>query len=158
MFSASSAAGPSEEGSALQFFTAAPFPRLHVLLPLVGSRVAAGFPSPASDHLEDSFDLNELLVKNPPATFLVRGVGRSMEGMHIYDGDFLLVDQAVEPRDGHVVIACLDGEFTCKLLRRENGVVWLQAANPEFRAIEITPERDFEVWGVVTSKITRFKV
>ena len=141
-----------------EFFLPAPFPRLRVPLPLFSSQVRAGFPSPADDHLEGEFDLNELLISNPPATFLMRAAGLSMLKDGIQDGDLLIVNRAVEPRNGHIVVASLDGEFTLKRLRKDGERVWLQPSNEEFPRIEIGPERDFQVWGVVTSKVTEFKV
>ena len=142
----------------LQFFRPAPFPRLRVALPLVSTEVCAGFPSPADDHIEGEFDLNELLIGNPPASFLVRVSGESMKEADICHGDLLIVDRSVEARDGHIVVACLDGEFTVKRLRREGQRVWLQPANVDFPRIEVNRERDFQVWGVVTGKVTQFKV
>ena len=144
----------------LIFHRPASFPRLRVPLPLFSAQVRAGFPSPADDHLEGEFDLNELLITNPPATFLMRVAGLSMTGkkVQIHEGDLLVVNRAIKARDGHIVIACLDGEFTIKMLRKEGTRVWLQPANEEFANIEITAERDFQVWGVVTSKVTEFKV
>lgn len=142
----------------LQFFRPAPFPRLRVPLPLVGTKVCAGFPSPADDHLEGEFDLNELLINNPPATFLVRAAGLSMQKADIHNGDLLIVDRSVEAKAGHIIVACLDGEFTVKQLCREGRRVWLQPANEDFPRIEIGPERDFQVWGVVTGKVTQFKM
>ena len=144
--------------AALQFYRAAPFPRLRVPLPLVATEVCAGFPSPADDHLEGEFDLNELLVTDPPATFLVRASGMSMKRDDIFDGDLLLVNRAIKARDGHIIVACLDGEFTLKRLRRQGERVWLEPSNEDFPQIEIGPDRDFQVWGVVTSKVTQFKV
>lgn len=143
---------------ALPFLPAAPFPRLRVPLPLFAVEVRAGFPSPADDHLEGQFDLNELFVANPPATFMVRVAGESMKEVNICDGDLLIVDRSVEAKPGHIVVACLDGEFTVKRLYREGGRVWLQPANAAFPKIEIGPEREFQVWGVVTGKFTQFKV
>ncbi len=142
----------------LRFARPTPSPRPRLALPLVGAKVCAGFPSPADDHLEGEFDLNDLLITNTPATFLVRASGLSMKVDRIYDGDLLLVNRALEARDGHIVVACLDGEFTCKRLRREHGRVWLQPSNDDFPDIEISPEHDFQVWGVVTAKITQFRV
>ena len=140
-----------------QFYRTAPFPRLRVPLKLVGSSVCAGFPSPADDHLEGEIDLNEMLIKNPVATFLIRATGESMKGADIVDGDLLIVDRSVEAHSGHIVVACLDGEFTVKRLCREAGRVWLQPANEAFPCLEISSERDFVVWGVVTGKVKQFK-
>lgn len=144
----------------LDFRRPAPFPRLRVPLPLVSARVCAGFPSPADDHLEGAFDLNELLVKNPPATFLVRVSGESMAGVEapqIANGDLLVVDRAAEAKDGSVVVACLDGEFTVKRLRRAKGRVWLQPANREFPEIAVGPGQELVIWGVVTARVSQFQ-
>jgi DNA polymerase V len=121
--------------------------------PFVGSRVSAGFPSPAEDSLERGLDLNEYLIDHQAATFFVRVKGPSMIGAGIHDGDTLIVDRAVEPRDGSVVVALVDGEFTVKRLRRNRGCIALVAENPAYEPITITPGCDFEVWGVVTYAI-----
>lgn len=117
---------------------------------LFATPVAAGFPSPAESYVERPLDLNEFMVQRPEATFFVRVQGDSMTDANIRSGDILVVDRSLEPRDGQVVVAVLDGEFTVKHLHRRNGRVLLQPANPRFRPIPITPERDFQVWGVVT--------
>ncbi len=141
----------------LQIFSAAPFPRLRVPLPMVSSEVCAGFPSPADDHLEGVFDLNELLVRNPPATFMVRVAGESMREAHICHGDILIVDRAETACHGDIVVAKLDGEFNVKRLRIEGRRVFLDPANGDFAPVEIGSERDFTVWGVVTGKVTQFR-
>ena len=78
-------------------------------LPLVLWRVDAGFPSPAADFAEEPLDLNDLLGKNPPATFLMRVSDRSMETAGIFDEDLLVVDRSLEAKDGNVVIATVNG-------------------------------------------------
>ena len=129
--------------------------RASLALPLFESRVAAGFPSPADDHLEKTLDLNELLVRRPAATFFVRVEGTSMIGAGIHPGDILVVDRAEEAQDGQIVVAAVDGELTVKRLRRERARVYLQPENPDYRPIEITGETDLVIWGVVTSVIHR---
>ncbi|WP_084184951.1 LexA family protein [Desulfonatronum thiodismutans] len=128
---------------------------LDVELPLYLSPVTAGFPSPADDFLEKRLDLNDYLVKNPVATYLVRASGDSMQGAGIHDGDILVVDKSVEATDGKVVIAIVYGEFTVKTLRKRNGKACLVPANAEYPVVELTPEMDCEVWGVVTSVIRK---
>ena len=81
-------------------------------LPLYSSKVPAGFPSPADDHMEGKLDLNTYLVKHPTATFFVKASGDSMVGAGIHDGDILVVDRSLEPRQGQVVIAAIDGQLT----------------------------------------------
>jgi len=122
-------------------------------LPLFGSRVSAGFPSPADDYLEDTLDLNSHLIKRPAATFLVRVSGDSMINAGIHPDDILVVDRSIEPTDGRIVIAVLDGELTVKRLSKRNGQVQLLPENPDFTPITVTEEQDLRIWGVVTNVI-----
>lgn len=119
-------------------------------LPLYSESVQAGFPSPAQDHIEKQLDLNEYLVSHPVATFFVRVQGDSMREANIHSGDILIVDRALEAVSGKIIVAVLNGEFTVKRLKKENGQVWLLPENDDFEPISIQPESDFEVWGVVT--------
>lgn len=121
-------------------------------LPLALSAVAAGFPSPATDHMDGALDLNALMVRRPSATFFVRVQGESMRDAGIYEGDLLVVDRAEPPTDGAVVLAILDGEFTVKRWRHRDGRWQLHADHPDYPPIDIG-ERDFEIWGVVTHTV-----
>jgi len=125
-------------------------PGRSVSCPLFIAPVVAGFPSPADDYVERGLDLNEFLVAHPQATFFARVRGTSMEGVGIHDGDTLVVDRAIAARDGQVVIALVNNEFTVKRLKRTKRGLFLVAENPSFHAIEVTPGMAFEVWGVVT--------
>jgi DNA polymerase V len=119
-------------------------------IPLFTARISAGFPSPADDLVDRRLDLNELLVAHPAATFFVRVEGTSMIDAGIHPGDILVVDRALEPRHGSIVIAVVNGEFTVKRYRRARGKGCLAAENPGFRPIELTGDMDVEVWGVVS--------
>lgn len=121
--------------------------------PLMTAAVAAGFPSPADDYAEGALDLNELLIKRPAATFFVRVSGDSMIGAGIHDRDLLVVDRSLEPVDGAVVIAAVDGELTVKRLRRDGERLTLVPANADYRPLELDPEGDNQLWGVVTHAI-----
>lgn len=123
--------------------------------PLLLCPVQAGFPSPADDYVEHSLDLNEHIVRNPPATYFVRAVGDSMEGAGIRSGDLLVVDRSIDPRPGLIVIASVQGEYTVKTLERSAGRLRLAPANPRYAAIDITSDSDLEIWGVVTHVIHR---
>jgi len=112
--------------------------------------VAAGFPSPADDYIDQTLDLNEHLVAHPTATFFVRASGDSMLGAGIHNKDILVVDRALDPKNGDVVIAALDGELTVKRISNKGGRVWLLPENPEYKPLEVGPETCFEIWGVVT--------
>lgn len=126
------------------------------LLPLAGDRVQAGFPSPAEDFAVKRIDLTEVLVTHPQATFLLRVSGESMKDAGIFDGDMLVVDKAIKPRHGHIVVAVVDGEFTVKYLHMRAGRVKLKPANVTFPEISPKEGQTLEVWGVVTSAIKRF--
>ena len=131
--------------------------RNKIVRPLFLCGISAGFPSPADDYIDRSLDLNELLIKNPAATFFVRVAGESMTGVGIHDGDILVVDRAVEPASGKIVVAAVNGELTVKRLLRNRGSCRLVAENPAYPQMEISAESQFEVWGVVTSVIHQFE-
>lgn len=120
-------------------------------IPAVESFVAAGFPSPADDFLEKSLNLHELVVKHPAATFFVKVIGDSMRDAFIVSGDILVVDRSLQPSDGKIVVAVLNGEFTVKRIKMApNGRILLAPANNDYAAIPIQEGADFQVWGVVT--------
>lgn len=112
--------------------------------------VAAGYPSPAQDYFEGRIDLNAHLIKDVTSTYVVRVSGESMAGAGISDGDELIVNRALEPVDGSVVVAVLDGELTVKRLRITRTGVVLQAENPAYPDIVVPSLSDLLVWGVVT--------
>ena len=125
--------------------------------PLMESPVAAGFPSPAEQYAETPLDLNELLVRNPPATYFVRASGDSMTGAGIRSGDILVVDRSLDASDGSIVIANVDGEFTVKYFRKSSdGAVRLEPANPRYRAITFREGMELRLFGVVTALIHQF--
>ena len=128
-----------------------------VELPLASSGVHAGFPSPAEDFVEGSLDLNRLLIKDSAATFFVRVEGDSMQDAGIYDGNLLVVDKSLHPQDGDIVVCFLDGEFTLKRIRIQEGKITLLPANKRYKPIEVNPDDEFTVWGVVRSSINMFR-
>jgi DNA polymerase V len=119
--------------------------------------VPAGFPSPAEDYAEGPLDLNRHLIDHPAATFFVRVKGDSMTGVGIYSGDLLIVDRAINPTSGSIVIAVVDGEITVKRFHQSRGRITLLPENPAYAPIEIHHDTDFEVWGVVTRAIHFFR-
>ncbi len=124
-------------------------------LPYVDEGIAAGFPSPAQDYMDLSLDLNKELIKHPAATFYGRVKGTSMKDAGIDDGDILVIDRSLEYRNGMTAVCFIDGEFTVKKLKLKNGKVFLIPANEEFKPIEITPDNEFMVWGIVTYVIKK---
>ncbi|MFF2844533.1 LexA family protein [Paenarthrobacter sp. NPDC057981] len=125
------------------------FSLMSVLLAPVA--VAAGYPSPAQDYFDGRIDLNEHLIKDVTSTFVVRVTGQSMEAAGISDGDELIVNRALEPKDGSVVVAVLDGELTIKRLRITAQGVVLQADNPTFPDIKVAALSELTIWGVATT-------
>ncbi|WP_231583476.1 LexA family protein [Rufibacter radiotolerans] len=120
-----------------------------VEIPLFASYISAGFPSPADDYLEDRIELGEYLVQNPTSTFMMKVKGNSMRDANIHEGDLLVIDKSLKPRDGLPVVCFLDGEFTVKTFRKIKDKVFLEPANPAYPRIEITEEMDMRVWGVI---------
>ena len=118
--------------------------------PLFLDSVSAGFPSPATDYLENKLDLNEYLVKHPAATFIVKASGPSMIEAGILSGDLLIVDRSVTPKNDNIVIASVFGELTVKKLRKKRSTLFLVSANNEYPSIEVKEEMECFIWGVVT--------
>jgi DNA polymerase V len=128
-----------------------------VSLPLVDGGISAGFPSPAQDYIDLSLDLNKELIDNPSSTFFGRVRGNSMIDAGIEDGDLLVIDKSLEPKDGDTAICFLDGEFTLKFVSIDKDEVYLVPANPEYKPIKVTAENNFCIWGVVTYSIKDHK-
>ncbi|CAI0742846.1 DNA polymerase V subunit UmuD [Serratia entomophila] len=120
-----------------------------VTLPLFAEPVACGFPSPAQDYVESRLDIGKLLVRHPNATYFVRASGDSMVDGNIKDGDLLIVDSALTPEHGNIVIAAVDGEFTVKKLQRHPDLRLLPM-NPAYAPIVFGDETQLEIFGVVT--------
>jgi DNA polymerase V len=121
-------------------------------LVLYTSRVPAGFPSPADDHLDGKLDLNEHLVRRPAATFFVRAKGESMKDAGIFDGDLLVVDRSLHPQADDIVIAVIHGELTVKRVKKPNDAWTLTAENQDYPDI-LLDDAGCEVWGIVTHSI-----
>jgi DNA polymerase V len=125
-------------------------------LPLISCAIPAGFPSPATDYMEDGLDLNQYLVRHKAATFLFRVQGHSMRDAGIMDGDKVVVDKSVTPLHDHIVIAVIDGEYTIKRLYNHCGRIELRAENPAFKPICFNEFSLLEIWGVVVGVVRRY--
>lgn len=125
--------------------------REHLSIPLMNMAVAAGFPSPAEDYMEDRINLNNFLIQHPEATFIVKCTGDSMIQAFIPRLCYLVVDKSITAVNGDIVVASVNGEFTVKYLRKNEYKCWLVPANPKYPEMLITAEMDMRVWGVVTS-------
>ena len=124
--------------------------------PYFSSSVAAGSPMTADDHMDDMLDINNLLISHPHATFFVRVEGDSMRDAGISTGDILVVDRAVEAQHGSIVVAIINSEFTVKRLWKGDNRIELLPENPKYSPIQITPEMDFQIWGVVSYTLHKF--
>ena len=117
--------------------------------------VEAGFPSPAEEELLDTLSLDDLLIQDRAATFLLKVSGDSMSGAGILPGDMVIVDRGQTPRSGDIVIAEVDGQWTMKHLRKRGDTVTLVAANPKYQPIK--PKSELKIAGVVTAVVRKYK-
>ena len=111
---------------------------------------ASGFPSPSRDYFDGRIDLNRHLIRDVTSTYVVRVSGDSMSGTGISDGDELIVDRSLTPRDGSVVVAVLDGELTVRRLRLTGRGIVLSAENPGYADVNVPDPAALTIWGVVT--------
>ena len=133
-----------------------PLAAVSMMLPIAAGFIHAGFPSPAEDFEVNRLDIAQILIRHPQSTYFWRARGISMRDKGIDDGDLLVVDRALRPQHGHIVVATVDGEFTVKELFQRSGRMRLKAANPTFPDIIPKDGQTIEIWGVVTSGIKRF--
>ncbi len=116
--------------------------------------VRAGFPSPATDLNDEFIDLNQHLIRHPTSTFYARVAGDSMIEEGIDDGDLLIIDRSLVPEDGDLAVCCVDGDFTLKRIKivSDNRIL-LMPSNSRYHPIEVTPDNELIVWGIVTNTI-----
>lgn len=124
-------------------------PSTHLSIPLAIEKVSAGFPSPAQDYIDRSLDMNEHLIKNETATFIVRVASLSMLNAGIDIDDELIVDRSLDAKHNDIVIALIDNDFTVKRLMIEEKR-WLKAENPDYAGIHLQEGQELIIWGVVT--------
>ena len=122
-------------------------------LPYADGGIKAGFPSPAQDYISQAIDLNKELIHHPSTTFYGRVSGDSMKDAGLDDGDILVIDKSLEPRSGDMAVCYIDGEFTIKYIKIDAQVIWLIPANEAYKPIKVTPENEFQIWGIVTYSI-----
>ena len=132
-----------------------------VAIPLYSSKVSAGFPSPAEDHVETRLDPSEFLIDQKDATFFVTIQGYSMIDIGLLPGDKAVIDRSKNASVGDIILAIVNGEFTIKILGRhtKTKAPRLLPANSTgaYSPIEITEEMNFEIWGVCTGSFRRFQ-
>jgi DNA polymerase V len=123
----------------------------------ISSEIKAGFPSPAADFEESKVSLDHLLIKNKEATFYAKASGNSMTGAGIDDGDILVIDRSLEPRNNAVAVCFIDGEFTVKRIKKTDEAVYLMPENSNYAPIQIAAHNEFIIWGIVTYVIKQIK-
>ena len=122
---------------------------------LVEQGISAGFPSPADDFKEVRISLDKELVKNTESTFYARVCGNSMEDAEISDGDLLVIDRSIEPKNNMISICFLDGEFTVKRILKKEGKLYLKPENKNYKKILVNEENKLIIWGIVTYVIKK---
>ena len=124
---------------------------MKLLLPFHVNKVGAGFPSPATDYVEDDLDLNAHLIKNIPSTFLIRVQGKSMNVVGINDGDLLVVDRSLNPKNFSTVVANVNEELVVKTFIKEKNQSFLTSGSKKLKdKINLTENPEIFIWGVVT--------
>ena len=124
---------------------------MKLLLPLHLNKVGAGFPSPATDYVEDDIDLNAHLIKNTPSTFLIRVQGKSMSSIGIHNGDLLVVDRSLSPKNFSTVIVNVNEELVVKSFIKEKDQSFLTSGSKKIKdKINLTENPEIIIWGVVT--------
>jgi len=127
---------------------------MKALLPFHLNKVGAGFPSPATDYVEDDIDLNSHLIKNIPSTFLIRVQGKSMNKVGIHNNDLLIVDRSLDPKNFSTVIANVNEELVVKTFIKEKTESFLTSGSKEEKdKIILIENPEVIIWGVVTYTI-----
>ena len=116
---------------------------------LIEQGISAGFPSPADDFKEIRISLDRELVKNRDATFYARVSGESMVGAGLDDGDLLIIDRSIDPKNGKIAVCLVDGEFTVKRIKKEKDKFYLMPENENYKPIELREDNELTIWGVV---------
>lgn len=134
----------------------------HVPIAYPLESVSAGFPSPAQDYIEKKIDLNDHLIHNPIATFILKVHSLSMKNAGIDIGDEILIDRSLDAEHGDIVLALINNEFTVKRFMQEKSAhghvkIWLKAENPDFPDIYPQSEEQIMIWGVVTCILKKLK-
>lgn len=128
--------------------------------PIYSGKVCAGqsrFPSPAQDYEQETLDLNQRYITNPPATYFFTVKGDSMINAGIFDGSIAIVNAALTPKSSSIVVAEVEGEWMIKRLYKRGNVVKLLSENPAYPPIEFTEGQELRIFGVVEHVINKAK-
>jgi DNA polymerase V len=124
---------------------------------IMDTPIACGFPSPAADSKESSLDFNELLLKHKSSTYCLRASGRSLENSGIYDGDILIVDKSLTPKNNDLVVAEYQGGFTAKRLKIKGDTIYLHPECDDYPDIQITEKDSFSLFGVISAVVRTYR-
>ena len=131
---------------------------MKLTIPFYLHKAGAGFPSPATDYIEDDLDLNTHLISNAPATFIIRVQGKSMRDVGIYDGDLLIVDKSINPKNFSTVIANVNEELVVKTFIKEKEISYLTSGSKDINnKINLDESQEVVIWGVVTYVIHKLQ-
>ena len=131
---------------------------MKLTIPFYLHKAGAGFPSPATDYIEDDLDLNTHLISNAPATFIIRVQGKSMRDVGIYDGDLLIVDKSINPKSFSTVIANVNEELVVKTFIKEKDISYLTSGSKNINdKINLDENQEVVIWGVVTYVIHKLQ-
>ena len=139
-----------------------------LIIPVLPAKVKAGgygsFESPALDFPEDTIDLLKLLIKDKETTFFAKVTGDSLNGIGVFDGDILIVQKGLFPRENDIVVVFYQGEFYVKRYKpkyKENSLkiesIKLKSENPNYSDMDINEDTDFELWGVATWNLHKLR-
>ena len=131
---------------------------MKLTIPFYLHKAGAGFPSPATDYIEDDLDLNSHLINNAPATCIIRVQGKSMRDVGIYDGDVLIVDKSINPKSFSTVIANVNEELVVKTFIKEKEISYLTSGSKNINdKINLDEDQEVVIWGVVTYVIHKLQ-
>ena len=122
---------------------------------LIEQGISAGFPSPADDFKEIRISLDKELVRNEEATFYAKVSGNSMKDAGISDGDLLVIDRSIEPKNNKIAVCFLDGDFTIKRINKIGEKLYLKPENKDYTKIEINENNKLIIWGIITYVIKK---
>lgn len=115
--------------------------------------ISCGFPSPATDEIEVRLSITDFFTSNPTATFFGKAVGTSLEGIDIFEGDILVIDRSLKPREHDIIVMTYEGGFTAKKINYVGNELYLTSENTHFPPVLVTDPDNLVVWGVVLKVI-----
>ena len=122
-------------------------------IPMISDGIPAGFPSSESDFIDLKIDLNRDLIQHPSATFFAKVSGESMMDAGIHDGDLIIIDRSLTPKDGDIAVCVIESEYTIKRIKIDSNCCWLVSSNKKDEPILVTEDSQFLIWGIVAHSI-----